>query len=167
MNDTILPLSILRTAFLAIILIYCETINAQFRTFQLEAGIRAGLFVGSGISVLYTPVEFITLGIQSNVETANHTRFAQIASSTYFLANLNFYRSRKKEFKAYYLQAGAGYSAVRPYNYESDRMGWFFSAGLGSKRKRVNSGFFIGYHQRGFINGAIELTYSFFKPKIG
>jgi hypothetical protein len=105
------------------------------------------------------------MGLQSHIETGNHTRFIQAGSSTVGIFNFNFYHSKKRIHNKRFIQIGAGYSAIRPYDvFKSDEMGFVLNGGLGAKRKRFNTGIFAQYHRKGYINISFDFSFNLLHP---
>jgi hypothetical protein len=142
--------------------------DAQNRPFQIETGLRIGLFSGPIVSILYSPASWVSFGLHSDVVKGLNKYIIEVENTTIGLINFNI-KNKNKEFKYHFFQFGSGISIGRPYmELHSDYTSSAFYFGFGTKRKRINTAFFYVYKPKveSYYKDIIfEITYSILKPK--
>lgn len=148
---------------------------SQHRLFQVESGIHVGFLVsGVELECRYTPVERFGVGLSSAL-VYSPFRIMSYANANYGLLYYYFNPENPKPNKRKYLVLGAGFIAVKgegvnPYGSGTDVIQQNFISdtytfGIGTKRRRLNSGFSFSFYRNLTISLAFHLTWNWLNPE--
>jgi hypothetical protein len=148
---------------------------SQQRLFQIESGIHMGFLIsGVELECRYTPAERFGVGLSSAL-VYSPFRIMSYANTNYGLLYYYFNPEKPKPYKRKYLVLGAGFIAVKgegvnpngsgqdviQQNFISDT----YTFGIGTKRRRLNSGFSFSFYRNLTVSLAFHLTWNWLNPE--